>query len=136
MLSVPLLDPPAAALTETEESLGRLLGNGGGLLVTLDGEDVGALVLDPVGTTMYLRRFGVSPRGAQTLALAARAQAVLSGRSHVGWADLRAVLLPALRHRFQLNFEGVADGISKDELLLELLEAERTADSAQPGSAR
>ena len=58
----PPLDPPAAALTETEESLGRLLGNGGGLLVTLDGEDVGALVLDPVGTTMYLRRFGVSPR--------------------------------------------------------------------------
>ena len=33
----------------------------GGLLVTLDGADVGALVLDPVGTTMYLRRFGVAP---------------------------------------------------------------------------
>jgi MoxR-like ATPase len=70
-------------------------------------------------------RFGVSPRGAQTLVLAARAQAVLSGRSHVSWDDLKAVLLPALRHRFQLNFEGVADGISKDELLLALFSAER-----------
>jgi tRNA threonylcarbamoyladenosine biosynthesis protein TsaE len=57
----PPLDPPAAALTETEESMAGMLGKGGGLLVTLDGADVGALVLDPVGTTMYLRRFGVTP---------------------------------------------------------------------------
>jgi tRNA threonylcarbamoyl adenosine modification protein YjeE len=57
----PPLDPPAAALTETVESLAEKLAAGGGVLVSLHGEDVGALVLDPVGTTMYLRRFGVTP---------------------------------------------------------------------------
>lgn len=69
-------------------------------------------------------RFGVSPRGAQTLVLAARAQALLAGRVYVTEADVRAVLLPALRHRFQLNFEGVAEGVQKEELLLTLFDAE------------
>jgi tRNA threonylcarbamoyladenosine biosynthesis protein TsaE len=57
----PPLDPPAAALTETERSLAEKLAAHGGLLACLDGEAVGALVLDPVGSTTYLRRFGVVP---------------------------------------------------------------------------
>ncbi|WP_122818595.1 tRNA (adenosine(37)-N6)-threonylcarbamoyltransferase complex ATPase subunit type 1 TsaE [Nocardioides pantholopis] len=57
----PPLDPPADALSETVESMARLLGKHGGLLACLDGRPVGALVLDPVGSTMYLRRFGVRP---------------------------------------------------------------------------
>jgi tRNA threonylcarbamoyladenosine biosynthesis protein TsaE len=57
----PALDPPADALSETEESMRELLSRHGGLLASLDGEPVGTLVLDPVGTTMYLRRFGVLP---------------------------------------------------------------------------
>jgi len=57
----PPLDPPAATLTETVESLAVLLSKRGGLLAMLDGEPVGGLVLDPVGSTMYLRRFGVLP---------------------------------------------------------------------------
>ncbi len=57
----PPLDPPAATLTETAESLARLLAHRGGLLARLDGEPVGGLVLDPVGTSMYVRRFGVRP---------------------------------------------------------------------------
>jgi MoxR-like ATPase len=69
-------------------------------------------------------RFGVSPRGAQTLVLAAKAQAMLSGRVHVAPEDIRVVLLPALRHRLQLNFEGVADGVDRDALLLRLLAAQ------------
>ena len=62
----PPLDPPADALAETEESLRRLLGRGGGLLARLDGAPAGALVLDPGpprpgGPTVSLRRFGVAP---------------------------------------------------------------------------
>ncbi|CAI9398893.1 tRNA (adenosine(37)-N6)-threonylcarbamoyltransferase complex ATPase subunit type 1 TsaE [Nocardioides sp. T2.26MG-1] len=57
----PTLDPPAAALSETEESIAGLLAARGGLLARLDGEPAGALVLDPVGSTTYLRRFGVVP---------------------------------------------------------------------------
>lgn len=57
----PVLHPPADALGETEETIGELLTHRGGLLACLDGEPVGALVLDPAGSTMYLRRFGVLP---------------------------------------------------------------------------
>jgi tRNA threonylcarbamoyladenosine biosynthesis protein TsaE len=57
----PPLDPPAAALSETEESIAERLRAHGGLLACLDGEPVGALLLDPVGSTTYLRRFGVHP---------------------------------------------------------------------------
>ncbi len=57
----PPLNPPAAALSETEEMLAALLAHHGGLIASFEGVDVGALVLDPVGSTMYLRRFGVDP---------------------------------------------------------------------------
>lgn len=57
----PPLDPPAAALEETEETIADRLGAHGGLLALLDGDPVGTLVLDPIGATTYLRRFGVSP---------------------------------------------------------------------------
>ncbi len=85
----PPLDPPAATLTETEESLAALLGHHGGLLAILDGEPVGGLVLDPVGSTMYLRRFGVLP-GLQGHGIAARliATAVEEAR---GFDDLTVV---------------------------------------------
>ena len=57
----PPLDPPAAALRETEASLAEFLKGEGGLLALVDGEAVGALVLDRQGSTTYLRRFGVTP---------------------------------------------------------------------------
>ncbi|GAA2000497.1 MULTISPECIES: tRNA (adenosine(37)-N6)-threonylcarbamoyltransferase complex ATPase subunit type 1 TsaE [Nocardioides] len=61
----PPLDPPADALGESVETiaerLSRVGAGGGGLLACLDGEPVGAVVLDPVGSTTYLRRFAVSP---------------------------------------------------------------------------
>ena len=85
----PPLDPPAATLTETVESMTVLLGKHGGLLATLDGEPVGGLVLDPVGSTMYLRRFGVLP-GLQGHGIAGRliAAAVEDAR---GFDDLTVV---------------------------------------------
>jgi tRNA threonylcarbamoyladenosine biosynthesis protein TsaE len=58
----PVLDPPADALGETRESIAAALGNGGGLVASYgDGRDVGALVLDPEGDTLWLRRVGVLP---------------------------------------------------------------------------
>jgi tRNA threonylcarbamoyladenosine biosynthesis protein TsaE len=67
----PPLDPPADALTETEESMAAMLARHGGLVARLGEQTVGALVLDPVGGTMYLRRFGVLP-AAQGHGVAAR----------------------------------------------------------------
>jgi tRNA threonylcarbamoyladenosine biosynthesis protein TsaE len=57
----PPLDPPAAALAETPQQLEERLSAHGALLARVDGTPAGALVLDPVGSTMYLRRFGVVP---------------------------------------------------------------------------
>lgn len=62
-------------------------------------------------------RHGVSPRGAQALILASKAHALLLGRYNVSFEDLEETLLPALRHRFQLNFEGEAEGVSAEDLL-------------------
>ena len=56
----PVLEPPADALEETEDSLARALRRGG-LVASYDGRDVGALVLDPDGSTLWLRRVGVLP---------------------------------------------------------------------------
>lgn len=58
----PPLDPPADALSETVESMAGHLAVYGGLLALLDGKPVGALVMDPAASTLYLRRFSVLPQ--------------------------------------------------------------------------
>jgi MoxR-like ATPase len=72
-------------------------------------------------TNQYLR-WGSSPRGSQTLALAAKVRALLGGRYNVSFEDIRRVYLPALRHRVILNFEAEAEGIEPDKVLLDILE--------------
>ncbi|MEE8452555.1 MAG: MoxR family ATPase, partial [Thermoguttaceae bacterium] len=72
-------------------------------------------------TNQYIR-WGGSPRGAQTLALAAKVRALLDGRYNVSFEDIRRVFLPAMRHRIIVNFEAQAEGIESDKVLLELLE--------------
>jgi MoxR-like ATPase len=67
-------------------------------------------------------RFGVTPRGAQSLIIAAKAHALMDGRFNVAIKDLHAVLKPALRHRFRLNFEGLADGVDAERLLEEVFQ--------------
>jgi MoxR-like ATPase len=82
-------------------------------------------------TNQYLR-WGSSPRGAQTLALAAKVRALLEGRYNVSFEDVRRVYLPALRHRVILNFEAQAEGLDTDHVLLEILEKlpEKASDEA------
>jgi len=62
-------------------------------------------------------RYGSSPRGAQTLVLAAKVEALLNGRFNVAFDDIRKVAMPALRHRVILNFEGEAEGIHPDDVI-------------------
>ena len=71
-------------------------------------------------TNQYLR-WGASPRGAQTLALAAKVAALLAGRFNVSFEDVRRCYLPAMRHRVILNFEAQAEGVSTDDVLGEIL---------------
>jgi MoxR-like ATPase len=87
-------------------------------IITQPGLGVG-----PAEIAKYFR-FGLSPRGAQSLVLAAKGHALLAGRYNVGVQDLLGVLAPAIRHRCQLNYEGEAEGIDADALLTRLLDAE------------
>ena len=58
----PVLDPPAEALAETPESIAIALAQRGGVLALVGGLPAGALILDQVGRTLFLRRFAVSPQ--------------------------------------------------------------------------
>jgi MoxR-like ATPase len=68
-------------------------------------------------------RFGASPRGAQAVLLAAKIRALFEGRFAASSDDVRAVVLPALRHRVLLNFEGEAEGIKTDQVISQILES-------------
>ncbi len=87
--------------------------------LTLSTHPGGAFAL-PV-TNQYLR-WGASPRGAQTMALAAKVRALLEGRYNVSFEDVRRTFLPAMRHRVILNFEAQAEGLDTDKVLLDILE--------------
>lgn len=81
--------------------------------------------LAPEEVRRYVR-FGSSPRGAQSLALAARVRALLDGRFNVAAEDVKASAVEALRHRLILNFEAEAERISPDSLV------QAAVESAQP----
>lgn len=76
----------------------------------------------PEASKKYIR-FGASPRAAQAIIRTSRARALMEGRYNVSFEDIKYVAYPALRHRFFLNFDAVADGITTDDLITELLEA-------------
>ncbi len=62
-------------------------------------------------------RYGASPRASQYLILGAKARALLNGRFHVDFEDVKAMAVPVMRHRLVLNFHARADGINADEVI-------------------
>jgi MoxR-like ATPase len=62
-------------------------------------------------------RVGASPRAAQAITLAAKVRALLDSRFHVSFKDVKDAVVPAMRHRVILNFEGEAEGITTDMVL-------------------
>jgi MoxR-like ATPase len=67
--------------------------------------------------------YGASPRGMQALILAAKVTALLDGREAVAVEDVRAVAIPALRHRLILNYEAQAEGANPDTIVSEVVQA-------------
>ncbi len=65
---------------------------------------------------------GAGPRATQNLVLAAKARALIQGRTHVTPEDIRAVAPPVLRHRLMTNFVAEADGVKPDDIVEQLLE--------------
>nr|MBA3431941.1 MoxR family ATPase [Actinomycetota bacterium] len=65
--------------------------------------------------------FGASPRGSINLVHAARALALVRGRRYVVPTDVREVAKDVLRHRFVLSYEALAEGVTADGILDQVL---------------
>jgi MoxR-like ATPase len=60
--------------------------------------------------------------------LGGKARAILAGRYHVDFADVKTVAHPVLRHRLVLNFHARADQVDSDKLVSRLLESVPTEE--------
>ncbi len=67
--------------------------------------------------------YGASVRAAQALLLGAKSKALLDGRAHVGFEDIRFLAAPVLRHRLLLNFQARAERITTDSIIEQLVAA-------------
>ncbi|HWD65969.1 MAG TPA: MoxR family ATPase [Solirubrobacteraceae bacterium] len=70
-----------------------------------------------------LIEFGASPRGPIGLIQAARALALLRGRTHVDARDILDLAPDVLRHRIVLSYDALSDGVTADSLLERILAA-------------
>jgi MoxR-like ATPase len=66
-------------------------------------------------------QIGSSPRATIGLNKAARARAWLHGRDYVDPDDVRNVAPPVMRHRLILSYDALADNISADQVIDEIL---------------
>jgi MoxR-like ATPase len=67
--------------------------------------------------------YGASVRAAQALILGSKARALLQGRTHVTYDDVRALALPVLRHRILLNFQAQSEKVTTETLITKLVAA-------------
>lgn len=86
--------------------------------------DIIAYIVDIVRTTRESPALshGASPRAAAAIAAASRARAALDGRDYVVPDDIKALSLPALRHRVILSPAAEIEGRTTDDTLLEIIE--------------
>jgi MoxR-like ATPase len=74
-------------------------------------------------------RWGAGPRAGQALILTAKARALLMGRFSVTVEDIKHMALPVLRHRILMNFKAESEGITSDDVALDLVEKASTVNS-------
>jgi MoxR-like ATPase len=67
--------------------------------------------------------YGASPRGPISLVHGSRALALIRGREYALVEDLQALAKDALRHRLVLSYQALAEEVSPDELLDQVLAA-------------
>ena len=66
--------------------------------------------------------WGAGTRAGQNLVLGAKTKALLDGRSHVNFDDIREMAAPVLRHRILVNYRAEAEGISVEDVIKKLIE--------------
>ncbi len=74
----------------------------------------------PEAVTHYVR-FGAGPRGSQALVLAAKARAALAGEAAADVDDVRAMVMPVMRHRLVLSYRAEAEGVRDVDVLRKVL---------------
>ncbi|HLV81979.1 MAG TPA: MoxR family ATPase, partial [Chthonomonadaceae bacterium] len=89
----------------------------------------------PLSLRKYVE-WGAGPRASQFLILGAKARALLSGKPTPTANDVRAVAPAVLGHRIIRNYAAVADGVSSERLVQELLQHVREPDYAPTGRER
>jgi MoxR-like ATPase len=71
----------------------------------------------------HLIRYGASPRASIFLALGAKGEALLSGRSYVTPQDVKSVAMDVLRHRVLLSYEADAESTTAENVIQQVLDA-------------
>jgi len=66
--------------------------------------------------------WGAGPRASQYMILGAKARAIMHGRYHVTYDDVKSIAKPVLRHRILTNFNAEADEITSLDIIEKLLE--------------
>ncbi|WP_395953851.1 AAA family ATPase [Bifidobacterium vespertilionis] len=77
----------------------------------------------PLQGLSSLVRLGASPRASIALTRIGQANALLAGRDYVIPEDVRAWAHEVLRHRVILTFEALADGVSSDQVIDNVVKA-------------
>ncbi|NMJ77312.1 AAA domain-containing protein [Nanohaloarchaea archaeon] len=67
--------------------------------------------------------YGASPRASMQMVLAAKAKALLQGRSHVSTSDINSMAKPVIRHRIGLNFQAEKEGKTEDDIIEDILDS-------------
>ncbi len=78
------------------------------------------LVMNTHEENKYIRE-GASPRAAQYIVRCAKARAFMQGRLNVAFEDVDYVAPSVLRHRIILSFDAVADGVSADDIIRDMI---------------
>ncbi|MEA2745968.1 MAG: MoxR-like ATPase, partial [Myxococcales bacterium] len=68
-------------------------------------------------------RFGAGPRGSQALVLAAKARAALRGEAAADVEDVKALVVPVLRHRLVMSYRAEAEGVRDTDVLKRVLDS-------------
>jgi MoxR-like ATPase len=71
----------------------------------------------------HLIRYGASPRATIFLALAAKGEALLSGRFYCTPQDVKSIAMDVLRHRVLLTYEADAESATPDRVIRQILDA-------------
>ena len=80
----------------------------------------------PNGSLDFIKEwvaYGASVRAAQYMVLGGKARALMEGRYHVSFDDIRVLAHPVLRHRILTNFHAESERITTDQLIDQLLGA-------------